>query len=88
MASRAPCPKPQRRTYGPVSLIDVRRDQCRWITTPGHVPIAELRFCGERIVPGCSWCAEHRARVFKGRDVRLALPRRRGSWPAMPVAPI
>jgi len=47
---------------GQVRLLDLSHDSCRWPATmqSGRVEF----FCGEPVVPGCSWCREHRALAF------------------------
>lgn len=49
--------------YEPVSLLDVRLDQCRWIE---HEPVGAC-MCGQKVQLGSSWCAEHHKRAFYPR---------------------
>lgn len=57
----APPPEPE---PPPVerSLLTATARQCRWI--PGD-NLQEI--CGERALPGMSWCREHRARCYSSR---------------------
>jgi hypothetical protein len=45
-----------------VRLSDLRRMSCRW-PLGGTWEHAEF-FCGETVVPGCSWCKEHQKRAY------------------------
>jgi hypothetical protein len=46
----------------PVRLHDLGFGSCRWPV--GSSPGPTEFFCGEPVVLGCSWCAEHRKRAF------------------------
>lgn len=54
----------QRRSYGPVSLLEAMGDQCRYI---GHQETTLC--CGKKVTnPGSSWCEVHHAIVFSRRQ--------------------
>ena len=51
-----------------VRLCDLRTNSCRW-RLGGQCEHVEF-YCGEPIIPGSSWCAEHRKRVFARAMIR------------------
>ena len=52
-----------------VPLWELKPNTCRW---PSGGPWERAKFfCGEPAAPGCSWCPEHRRRVFTKASTRL-----------------
>ena len=51
-----------------VRLCDLRMNSCRW-PLGGIWEHVEF-YCGEPSTPGCSWCKEHRKRVFARAMIR------------------
>lgn len=43
--------------YGPRAIADLREDHCRFIREDGL-------YCGCKVKPNTSWCAEHYAAVY------------------------
>lgn len=61
----------QRRSYGPVSLLKARHDQCRYIEGDS----AGAKCCGKKVSnPGSSWCQVHHEIVFRGRPSLCGKP--------------
>lgn len=54
-----------------VALVDIRKDQCRWID---HEPVGDC-MCGLTVRPGSSYCPDHHARVWVPAPTRRARPR-------------
>lgn len=53
-----------------VRFDDLRMGTCRF---PLGSPVQRVEFfCGEPTRAGCSWCKEHRKRVFSRHSVNLA----------------
>lgn len=61
IAEVAPVAHDERR-YGPVSLLDIRQDQCRFIA--GEPSASEPCFCGMKVRAASSYCDAHHARVY------------------------
>src|SRR3954462_6225573 len=57
----------QTHSIGQVRLPDLKFSSCRW-PLGGTFEKAKF-FCGEPTIGGCSWCEEHRKRVY----ARIAL---------------
>ncbi len=56
-----------REGYGPVSMLDVRSDQCKWVIKTATNSYRAI-YCGEPIKKeGCSWCTDHYKIVFVPR---------------------
>ena len=53
-----------------VPLWELKPNTCRW-PSGGHGTGPKF-FCGEPTAPGCSWCPEHRRRVFTKSAVATA----------------
>jgi len=54
--------------YGPVSMLYVRPDQCKWVIDEATNDSRAI-YCGEPIKKeGCSWCADHYKIVFVPRS--------------------
>ena len=52
-----------------VPLWELKRNSCRW---PSGAPGEPAKFfCGKPTALGCSWCPEHRRRVFTKASTRL-----------------
>ncbi len=43
----------------PVSIWDAGMDHCRYIVTPDGTLPDDLRFCGNQVIDGMSWCEAH-----------------------------
>jgi hypothetical protein len=52
--------------YEPISLLDARLDQCRWIE---HEPVGDC-MCGQKVKLGSSWYEAHHKRTFYPRTRR------------------
>lgn len=46
----------------PVSLRDLKLNQCRWVHGD-PLNVEEHRYCGREVVPTTSWCLKHLRRV-------------------------
>jgi hypothetical protein len=46
----------------PCTLLEIPSWGCRWVLPQTRDGLALM--CAVRVVPGCSWCLEHHAKVF------------------------
>ena len=60
----APLPPPDVKPASAIKFESLEAHHCRFVFDDG----AERTFCGEKAIPGQSWCAPHRARVFQQID--------------------
>ena len=65
-AVRVPLPPPEAPTASAVKFEDLSSEHCRF---PYDTPNGRV-FCGCEKVPGSSWCASHRARVYITEPIR------------------
>jgi hypothetical protein len=68
----------QKSTHPGIAFAQLKMTSCRW-ALGGPWERAE-RFCGEPVVPGRSWCAEHHTRAYnklapsaRQREIKNAL---------------
>lgn len=69
-----PMPPPEPKSASAVKFESLEAHQCRWVWGEG----ADRGFCGEKTIPGTSWCQAHHARVFRKWD---QVPIRRREYP-------
>ncbi len=55
-----------------VKFADLSERQCKWIYGDPREP--SHGFCGKPVVPGLSWCALHKQRVFNPPQPRIRRP--------------
>lgn len=72
MPRRRPPAEPLTPAAGHWPILALRSGQCRYACTPFHAPRDAHRFCGEPTTGvGSSYCADHRAIVYRAGTVQV-----------------